>query len=87
MGPCDPWAMFLMGNRTLGTGPIIDVYINWKFQDVSPGHRQLVADESLLSFNWYMTQDAVISESLDFWIIKNIPEGDINKQRFSNPHA
>ena len=31
MGSWDPWAMILMGPRALGIGPIIDVYINWKF--------------------------------------------------------
>ena len=35
-----------------------------KFKNASPGHSYLVADESLLSFNGYMTQEAVISESL-----------------------
>ena len=31
---------------------------------MSPGRRKLVADESLLSFDEYMTQDTAISESL-----------------------
>ena len=31
MGHWDPWAMILMGHRAMGMGPIIDVYINWKF--------------------------------------------------------
>ena len=34
MGPWDPWAMILMGPRALGMGPIVDVFIKWKFQDV-----------------------------------------------------
>ena len=38
MGPWDPWAMILMGPRALGMGPIIDVFINWKYYDALPGH-------------------------------------------------
>ena len=63
MGHWDPQDMILMGHGTLGKGPIIGVFIHWKFgkKDVSPGCRYLVADESLLSVNGLM-QDAVISE-------------------------
>ena len=39
MGPWDPQTMILMGPRALWIGPIIDVFINWKFLDVSLGHR------------------------------------------------
>ena len=31
MGPWQPWAMILMGPRALGMGPIIDIFIHWKF--------------------------------------------------------
>ena len=58
--------MILMDPIALGLGPIIDVFIHfhWKFSDASPGHRYLVVVKSLLSFNAYMMQDGVISESL-----------------------
>ena len=31
LGPWDPRAMILMGPRALGMGPIIDVFMHWKF--------------------------------------------------------
>ena len=31
IGPLDPQTMILMGPRALGMGPIIDVFICWKF--------------------------------------------------------
>ena len=31
MGPWDQRAMILMGLKTLGMDPIIDVFIHWKF--------------------------------------------------------
>ena len=41
-----------------------DPYGSQRFYDTSPGHRELVADESLLSFDWYVMQEAAILESL-----------------------
>ena len=49
-------------------GPIIDIFIQWKSKDVSPGHRCLVADESLLILYGYMIQELLIFKSLvKFW--------------------
>ena len=39
LGPWDPWSMILMVQRALVMGAIIDVFITWKFWDVSPKRR------------------------------------------------
>ena len=71
MGPWDARVMILMGPRALGMGPIIDCFIHGKFYELSPWRSYLVADESILRFNGYMTQDAAISESLNLLMFKS----------------
>ena len=63
MGPWNPpWS--LNGSQCTGKGSHHWCFYLLEILRCVHGHGWLVADESLLSFNEYMTQDAAISESL-----------------------
>ena len=64
MGAWDPQAIILMGQEWVTA--LFFLFIgSFHFSDGSPECKWSVADESLLSFNGYMMQNEVMSESLN----------------------